>query len=106
MEHILLSNAEDPEFYGQKYNQWNPELHIGCVVEGVETMSELSEALRNLADQLDSFSMRGWELAEPVIEGFVLTVWTGDGPPPKEDSSYGEDGYDLAGNHVDDDQEE
>lgn len=45
---------------------------------------------------------RGWELACPVDDGFIMTMYTGDGSPPLEDSQFDETGYDLAGNTVDD----
>lgn len=106
IESILLSNAEDPEFYGQKYNVYNPEVHILCFLQDIHTMSDLIDALRLLTDNVEELMDRGWQLATPIIDGLIQTVWEGEGSPPKEDSQFGEDGYDLDGNHIDDWNEE
>ena len=101
-EGFLMDNAEDKEGYGLKYNQYNPEVHMGCFFENISSLDELANALEVMKDHVEYLKERGWDLAEPIHEGMILTEWTGDGPPPPEDSAFDETGWDLDGNHIDD----
>jgi hypothetical protein len=104
-DEICRQNAEDADFYGQKYNNYNPELHLGCFVQGVRTLAELREALVMVDEHLEYLIDQGWELAFPVDEGMIMTKYVGEGMPPKEDSQFDEHGVDLEGNTIDDYQE-
>lgn len=99
-DQALVDHAEDPVFYGMRNNEYNPQIHIGCVVENCETLEELVDALVELTAVLSDLDEVGWELSDPVVEGLVFTEWKGEGPPPPEYSMFDKDGNDLAGNHI------
>ena len=103
LEHqTLIDNAEDPLFFGQANNQYNPEIHIGCLIEGVTNLSDLVQELSQLVEILEDLDNVGWELARPVEGGLVYTEWRGEGQPPKEYSMFDESGNDLDGNNIHD----
>lgn len=103
---IYFDTSEDADFYGARHNKYNPEIHIGCVLEGSKNMEELIENLTCLNATLMHLSEEGWELSQPVEDAMIFTEWKGQGKPPLEDSMFDETGYDLEGNHRDDWNEE
>lgn len=98
----LIDNAEDEVFYGMKGNQYNPEVHMGCAVQGIETFDELIDVTYEMLSLFTTLQEHGWELSEPVDGGMIYTEWKGEGSPPKADSQFNAEGYDLDGNHIED----
>ena len=99
---LLMENSADKLYYGQKFNQYNPEILVDCFVDGTKDMHELLMRLEFLTDMIRDLAEIGWELTMPVQDGVITTDWRGQGPAPTEYSMFDSTGYDLDGNHVDD----
>jgi hypothetical protein len=64
--------GEDPA------EEWDEEdddlVYLKYMFEGAASISELSAALRRLADELDQKGAAGWRLPEPVCSGYAHLV--------------------------------
>jgi hypothetical protein len=56
-------------------DEWDEEnddlLYLKYMFEGAASITELTAALRHLADELDQQGAAGWRLAEPVCNGYA-----------------------------------
>ena len=102
LEDLYMKHSGDKEFYGMPLNEYNPEIVVGCFVDGSKTMEELLIRLELLTEMMRDLSEVGWELTLPVVDGVISTDWRGEGKAPTEYSMFDATGYDLDGNHVDD----
>lgn len=69
-DHIHLDDVDD--------DRWDDELddvvYLKYQFEGAASLTDLSTALRSLADDLDVRQEAGWRLATPVDSGYAHLV--------------------------------
>jgi|SRR6478752_753422 len=102
LEEVFISNSTDKEFFGQRHNEYNPQIHLDCFFAGAQTMEELILRLDLLKDLVEDLKEEGWELSIPIEENVMVTDYRGEGRPDPGYSMFDDEGYDIAGNHIDD----
>lgn len=106
---VMEEFANDPKNYGKRGSAFNPQLHIGCMLEDSDDLVTLGIELAEMQSLVLILKTMGWELDGPLVDGMVLTYWEGEGDPPTECSSYVEkDGVlqNVNGEVFDEDDEE
>lgn len=101
LDELLIENSTDPQFFGQKYNEYNPQLHIDCFFSGSSTLDEVLLRMDLLKDLIEDLRDGGWELTDKVQDGVLITDFRGQGVAPAEYSMFDEEGFDVMGNHID-----
>lgn len=69
--------------YGEQGSSLNPDIHIKWICDGLETLSDVAETLRDYALICELSEKDGWQLSEAVDNSHGFVYWAKEGPPPE-----------------------